>query len=113
MQHVGEFQRMGSKINVQKNTAFVEGRSELTATSLTGGDLRSCAAMVLVSLVAKGSSVIQGLNHLDRGYENFEQKLNSIGANISRTSFAEEKPAQVRTKTIEAKHNFCSGTEVA
>ncbi|WP_081936981.1 MULTISPECIES: UDP-N-acetylglucosamine 1-carboxyvinyltransferase [unclassified Prochlorococcus] len=84
MQHVGELQRMGAKILLEGNTAFVIGSNNLKATSITGGDLRSCAAMVLASLAANGTSVIHGLMHLDRGYEDFAEKLNAVGANISR-----------------------------
>ncbi|KGG14181.1 UDP-N-acetylglucosamine 1-carboxyvinyltransferase [Prochlorococcus sp. MIT 0601] len=85
MQHVGELQRMGAKILLDGNTAFVIGDNNLTATSITGGDLRSCAAMVLASLAANGTSIVQGLAHLDRGYEDLAEKLNAVGANISAT----------------------------
>ena len=84
MQHVGELQRMGAKILLEDNTAFVVGGNILKATSITGGDLRSCAAMVIASLAANGTSVVQGLEHLDRGYEDFAEKLNAVGANILR-----------------------------
>ena len=87
MQHVGEFQKMGAKILLEGNTAYVIGENNLNATSIAGGDLRSCAAMVLASLAAKGTSFVQGLTHLDRGYEDFAEKLNAVGANISRTHF--------------------------
>ena len=85
MQHLGELQRMGAKILLEGNTAFVIGGNNLKATSIKGGDLRSCAAMVLASLAANGTSLVKGLEHLDRGYEDFAEKLNSVGANISRT----------------------------
>ncbi len=113
MQHVGEFKRMGSKINLCSNTAIVKGVKKLHATSLTGGDLRSSAAMVLVSLVAKGTSIVQGLEHLDRGYEDFEKKLNNIGANILRVNNSDGKKFSFYKKKSEAKHNFSSGSEVA
>ena len=85
MQHIGEFQRMGAKILLEGNTAYVIGDNNLKATSIAAGDLRSCAAMVLVSLAANGTSVVQGLEHLDRGYEDLAEKLNAVGANILRT----------------------------
>tara|TARA_B100001250_G_scaffold213665_1_gene183276 strand:+ start:44 stop:1396 length:1353 start_codon:yes stop_codon:yes gene_type:complete len=84
MQHLREFQRMGAKILLDGNTAYVIGNNNLKATSITGGDLRSCAAMVLVSLAANGTSVVRGLEYLDRGYEDFAGKLNAVGANISK-----------------------------
>ncbi len=84
MQHVYELIKMGASINLNERTAQIQGVEELTGKSLMGGDLRSTAAIVLASLAAKGLSTIEGLNHLDRGYESFETKLNSIGATISR-----------------------------
>ena len=68
---------MGVKIKLTNNTAVLKGSPELTATSLTGGDLRSCAAMVLISLFAKGTSIIKGLNFLDRGYELIKSYIKS------------------------------------
>ncbi|AAQ00418.1 MULTISPECIES: UDP-N-acetylglucosamine 1-carboxyvinyltransferase [Prochlorococcus] len=109
MQHVGELQRMGAQISLSENTAFISGVNELIATSITGGDLRSSAAMVLASLSAKGTSVIQGLNHLDRGYENFEHKLSQVGAIISRSP----NKLKIDTKSSEDLQKFSSGTEVA
>ena len=54
------------------------------AAPVSGRDLRSSAAMVLAALSANGISVVEGLNHLDRGYEELEMKLNKVGANIVR-----------------------------
>tara|TARA_Y100001968_G_C19393324_1_gene736842 strand:+ start:432 stop:1736 length:1305 start_codon:yes stop_codon:yes gene_type:complete len=84
MQHVSELQRMGASIRLQRNTAVIEGVPELSAAPVRGGDLRSSAAMVLASLAAKGISKVEGLNHLDRGYEVIEEKLNNAGADILR-----------------------------
>ncbi len=84
MQHVTELQRMGASIRIQGSTAVIEGVPELSAAPVTGGDLRSAAAMVLASLAARGSSKVEGLNHLDRGYAEIENKLNQAGADILR-----------------------------
>ena len=84
MQHIPELQRMGAAIRLQGNTAVVEGVPLLSAAPVLGGDLRSTAAMVLASLFANGLSKVEGLNHLDRGYEAIEEKLNKCGANIIR-----------------------------
>ncbi len=86
MQHVGEMQRMGASIKVQGNTAVIEGVPKLSAAPVSGGDLRSSAAMVLASLSAKGVSKVEGLHHLDRGYSALEKKLNKAGANIIRNN---------------------------
>jgi UDP-N-acetylglucosamine 1-carboxyvinyltransferase len=86
LQHVGELQRMGAAIRTQGNIAFVEGVPRLSGAPVTGSDLRASAAMVLAGLVAEGTTVVQGLHHLDRGYDNIEGKLNSIGASILRSN---------------------------
>ena len=84
LQHVAELQRMGAAIRTQGNTAFVEGVPGLSGAPVTGSDLRASAAMVLAGLAAEGVTMVQGLHHLDRGYDNLEGKLNGIGANIQR-----------------------------
>tara|TARA_Y100001968_G_C19413288_1_gene747565 strand:- start:888 stop:2198 length:1311 start_codon:yes stop_codon:yes gene_type:complete len=86
MQHIKEFQKMGAKIELNANIALIKGVKHLKGTLIIGSDLRSTAALVLSSLNAKGTSIIKGLNHLDRGYETFESKLFNIGAKISRHS---------------------------
>ncbi len=113
MQHVRELQRMGAKILLEGNTAFVVGGNNVKATSIRGGDLRSCAAMVLASLVANGTSVVKGLEHLDRGYEDFAEKLNSAGASITRTHSQVQKTSHRTTKTYEDTQILYSDTEVA
>ncbi len=89
MQHVVELQKMGASIQLNNNVASIEGVQNLTGTTISGGDLRSSAAMVLASLSAKGTSIIKGLNHLDRGYEQIEEKLNQAGAKIQRNQITE------------------------
>tara|TARA_B100000029_G_scaffold299119_3_gene292101 strand:- start:1513 stop:2805 length:1293 start_codon:yes stop_codon:yes gene_type:complete len=84
MQHVSELQRMGASIRLQGNTAVIEGVPKLSAAPVSGGDLRSTAAMILASLSAQGISKVEGLHHLDRGYAAIEEKLNQAGANIIR-----------------------------
>jgi UDP-N-acetylglucosamine 1-carboxyvinyltransferase len=86
LQHVGELQRMGAAIRTNGNTAFVEGVSQLSGAPVTGSDLRAAAAMVLAGLAAEGTTTVQGLHHLDRGYDNLEAKLNSVGASIQRNA---------------------------
>jgi UDP-N-acetylglucosamine 1-carboxyvinyltransferase len=85
LQHVGELQRMGAAIRTQGNNAFVEGVARLSGAPVTGSDLRAAAAMVLAGLAADGTTSVQGLHHLDRGYDNLEGKLNGVGAYIKRT----------------------------
>jgi UDP-N-acetylglucosamine 1-carboxyvinyltransferase len=87
MQHVAELQRMGAAIRLQGNTAFVEGVSSLSGAPVEGSDLRASAAMVLAGLAAEGITTVKGLCFLDRGYADFEGKLNAVGASIRRTGF--------------------------
>ena len=84
LQHVAELQRMGSDIRMQGNTAFVEGVPRLSGAPVQGSDLRASAAMVLAGLAAEGITSVQGLEFLDRGYADFEGKLNAVGASIRR-----------------------------
>ena len=84
LQHVAELQRMGAAIRVQGSTAFVEGVSSLSGAPVQGSDLRASAAMVLAGLAAEGITTVQGLEYLDRGYADFEGKLNRVGAAIRR-----------------------------
>ena len=84
LQHIAELQRMGASIRVEGSTAIVEGVPQLSGAPVTGSDLRASAAMVLAGLAAKGVTHVSGLSHLDRGYDNIENKLSSAGAVIER-----------------------------
>ena len=84
LQHVAELQRMGADIRLQGNTAVIEGVPRLSGAPVKGTDLRASAAMVLAGLAAEGTTTMQGLSYLDRGYADLEGKLNSVGASIRR-----------------------------
>ncbi|APD47417.1 UDP-N-acetylglucosamine 1-carboxyvinyltransferase [Synechococcus sp. CS-602] len=84
LQHVAELQRMGANIRLNGNTALVEGVPQLSGAPVKGTDLRASAAMVLAGLAAEGTTAVQGLCYLDRGYSDLEGKLNSVGAAIRR-----------------------------
>ena len=84
MQHVLELNKMGACIYLENNIAHIKGVKELKGSYVNGGDLRSSAAIIIACLFAKGNSVFTGLEHLDRGYEKFEEKLTNAGSNISR-----------------------------
>ena len=84
MSHINLLNKMGASIKTEDNIAFVQGVKELNGAKLLGLDLRSTAAIVIAALTAKSESSIGGLEHLDRGYDNFESKLNTLGANITR-----------------------------
>ena len=97
LQHVAELQRMGASIRVEGSTAVVEGVPQLSGAPVTGSDLRASAAMVLAGLAAKGVTRVSGLPHLDRGYDNIETKLSSVGALIERQE-VEIKEEKSRTE---------------
>lgn len=86
LQHVAEFNRMGANIRVSGNCAVVQGVPMLSGAPVMATDLRASAALVIAGLGAQGKTVMSGLHHLDRGYEQIEQKLTKLGAKIHRTS---------------------------
>ena len=84
--HVQEIARMGGDINLKGNTAIIEGKDELIGAPVMATDLRASASLVLAGLVAKGSTTIDRIYHIDRGYERIEEKLRLLGADIQRIS---------------------------
>lgn len=84
--HVPELNRMGARISAEGNTAIVEGVEQLSGTTVMATDLRASASLVLAGLVASGETIVERIYHLDRGYENIEQKLGGVGAIIERVS---------------------------
>ena len=84
--HVQEIARMGGKISLKGNTAIIEGIKDLVGAPVMATDLRDSASLVLAGLVAKGTTQIDRIYHIDRGYERIEEKLNILGADIERIS---------------------------
>ncbi len=83
--HVPELKRMGANINVHGHaSAIVRGVKKLTGAEVMATDLRASFALIVAALVAEGETTIRRVYHLDRGYENLEEKLRSVGANIVR-----------------------------
>jgi UDP-N-acetylglucosamine 1-carboxyvinyltransferase len=82
--HVQELQRMGAKIDLQGNTAFITGRNKLRGAPVMATDLRASASLVLAGLMSEKPTVIDRIYHIDRGYESIEEKLSRLGANIRR-----------------------------
>ncbi len=85
LRHVAELNRMGADIRVKGNIAVVRGVPLLSGAPVVATDLRASAALVLAGLAAKGKTTIQGLHHLDRGYEKLEAKLLTLGARLRRS----------------------------
>lgn len=82
--HVDELSRMGAKVKVEGRTAIIRGIPKLTGACVAAPDLRAGGALVLAALAAEGITEIEAVHHIDRGYEKFEEKLQSLGANIIR-----------------------------
>jgi len=82
--HISELQRMGANITLNGNVATITGKTKLSGADVMATDLRASSALVLAALVANGETNVHRIYHLDRGYDNLEGKLKSVGANIER-----------------------------
>ena len=82
--HLNELQRLGADIRIEGNTAIIRGVAQMTGAPMMATDLRASASLVLAGLVAKGETVVDRIYHIDRGYENIEEKLGTLGAKIRR-----------------------------
>ncbi len=88
LRHASELNRLGADIRVKGNAAFVRGVPKLSGAPVLGTDLRASAALVIAGLAAEGKTTIQGLQHLDRGYDRLDVKLQQLGAKILRVGEA-------------------------
>ena len=82
--HVQEMTRMGAEIRLEKNCAIISGVDNLVGAPVMATDLRASASLILVGLAAKGTTEIERIYHIDRGYDCIEEKLRQLGADISR-----------------------------
>jgi UDP-N-acetylglucosamine 1-carboxyvinyltransferase len=82
--HAQELVRMGANIKIEGRRAVVRGKTPLSAAAVLASDLRASASLVLAALVADGESIIDRVYHIDRGYENIEEKLRGVGAQMRR-----------------------------
>jgi UDP-N-acetylglucosamine 1-carboxyvinyltransferase len=82
--HVQELQRMGANIKLESNTAICTGMEKLTGAPVMATDLRASASLVIAALVAEGSTLVDRIYHIDRGYDHIEEKLSQLGATIRR-----------------------------
>ena len=88
--YVDELIRMGADIKVEGNTAVIYGTEKLMGARVSAPDLRAGAALVIAGLAAEGITIVDDIIYIQRGYENFEQKLRSLGAEIERVSSEKE-----------------------
>lgn len=85
-QYTAELNKMGANITDQGKSAIFEGVKELYGAPVEATDLRAGAALIIAGIVAKGETTLTNISHIDRGYENIEEKFRKIGANIQRVS---------------------------
>ncbi|HTE36244.1 MAG TPA: UDP-N-acetylglucosamine 1-carboxyvinyltransferase, partial [Reyranella sp.] len=83
--HVDELRKMGADLSVRGRTALVRGVPRLQGASVTCTDVRAAAALVIAGLNASGETTLDGLDHLDRGYDRMAEKLTAVGAGIVRS----------------------------
>ena len=83
-QHALELQRLGANLSIQGNTVISRGVPRLTGAQVMATDLRASASLVLAGLQAEGTTTVERIYHVDRGYEHIEQKLGRLGADIKR-----------------------------
>ena len=84
--HIPELARLGANIKVKNNTAFIKGKKTLVGAPVMSTDIRASASLIIAALAAKGKTEISRVYHIDRGYENIEQKFKHLGAEIDRIS---------------------------
>jgi UDP-N-acetylglucosamine 1-carboxyvinyltransferase len=84
--HVQELHRMGADIKLESNTAICTGVARLTGAPVMATDLRASASLVIAALIAEGSTLVDRIYHIDRGYDHIEEKLTQLGATIRRVA---------------------------
>ena len=82
--HIPELNRMGAQIKIAGNTAFISGRPMLKGAQVMATDLRASASLVIAGLVAQGTTIVDRIYHMDRGYEHIERKIRGLGGTIER-----------------------------
>lgn len=85
-QYTNELNKMGAKITAQGKSAFFEGVKELSGSPVYATDLRAGSALIMAGIIAKGETQVYNIEHINRGYENIEQKFRNLGANIKRVT---------------------------
>ena len=92
--YISELRRMGSNINVEGNAAIITGVDGFSGAMVSAPDLRAGAALVIAALVAEGFSTVEQIQYIERGYENFEEKIRGLGGQIEKVDDDDEKAIQ-------------------
>jgi UDP-N-acetylglucosamine 1-carboxyvinyltransferase len=92
--YVDELSRMGASIKVEGNTAIIVGVDSITGAIVSAPDLRAGAALVIAGLVAEGFTIVEQVEYIERGYEDFERKMQGLGASMAKIDIEDEKAIQ-------------------
>lgn len=92
--YVDELSRMGANIKVESNTAIIDGVERLTGAVVSAPDLRAGAALVIAGIMAEGITIVENVEYIERGYENFEYKMQQLGALIEKVDSEDTKAIQ-------------------
>ncbi len=95
--HVDELRRMNATMKIEGSTAIISGSSSLQGAKVRASDLRAGAALIIAGLMAEGITELTGLEHVDRGYEDLENKLRGLGAILTRETLTKEEMEQLRS----------------
>jgi UDP-N-acetylglucosamine 1-carboxyvinyltransferase len=94
--HIDELRRMNANIKVEGRSAIINGPIQLQGAKVKASDLRAGAALVIAGLIAEGITEVTGLEHIDRGYSNLEEKLNGLGATVWREALTKDEVEQLK-----------------
>ncbi len=94
LKYISELRRMGANINVEGNAAIITGVEQFTGATVSAPDLRAGAALVIAGLASEGFTVVEQIHYIERGYENFEEKLRGLGAVIEKMDADDERAQQ-------------------
>ncbi|USG65440.1 UDP-N-acetylglucosamine 1-carboxyvinyltransferase [Brevibacillus ruminantium] len=92
--HIDELRRMGANLKVEGRSAIIDGGSRMNGAKVVASDLRAGAALVIAGLATHGTTELEGLEHIDRGYENLVSKLQALGANVQRVGLERKERQQ-------------------
>ena len=92
--YIGELRRMGANINVEGNSAIITGVEQFTGATVSAPDLRAGAALVIAGLASEGFTIVEQIQYIERGYEDFEQKIQGLGGIIEKIDAEDERAAQ-------------------
>ncbi|WP_209123383.1 UDP-N-acetylglucosamine 1-carboxyvinyltransferase [Alkalihalobacillus sp. BA299] len=95
--HIDELRRMGANVKVEGRSAIIAGPTKLQGAKVRASDLRAGAALIIAGLLAEGVTELTGLEHVDRGYEDLENKLLQLGAKVWREKMSDEEAEQVKS----------------